>query len=85
MKTLPTWHATWKLIRFHDGSVKLFHLARDPKEQSNLKDEEPLIRQELEKQLQTILDRTDESIQPLDPNTLPENTLESLKALGYVN
>lgn len=75
----------WKLIRFHDGAAKLFHLTRDPREQVNLKNREPLLRRKLEKEIQQILDLIPESVQPLDPNTLPEDTLDTLKALGYVN
>jgi len=75
----------WKLIRYHNGAIKLFHLVQDPKEQVNLKEREPLIRRRLEKELQRILDQIPESVQPLDPGTLPEDTLDTLKALGYVN
>ena len=77
--------ADWKLILDVDsGEVQLFNLATDPGEQENLASSEPELAQRLRDDLLRFLagvatESNDSEHVPLD-----EETLERLRALGYV-
>lgn len=74
---------SWKAILWPGGTLELFDLARDPKEQNNLVDEES----ELEIEFRSLIDgwmsgHVNESNRSEVP--LTEEAQERLRALGYI-
>jgi len=74
----------WKVIIGDDGQSKLFNLKEDKREQNNLKGIEPFIFKDLKKKLMEASSR----LKRFDPGQekleLPTETINKLKALGYL-
>jgi arylsulfatase A-like enzyme len=72
----------WKLIhrRFHPGASELYRIDEDPREQRNVIDEYPEVREKLFK----YLEQPGIMIEELIPRAEDDEVTRRLKALGYI-
>jgi len=74
----------FKLIRSSRGEVELYELSRDPEEIRDLRSQQPGVAETLEKRLSALEARTP----PIHPSALNlelrDETVEALRAMGYL-
>lgn len=76
----------WKLIHFEDGTDLLFDLSADPQEQMNLAEKRPDITNPLRDRLFNMVhNQMKRAISVRPPDSIPEETLERLRSLGYID
>lgn len=74
----------WKLIRKADGVLELYDHATDPTEHNNVADANPTIVERLGLALEPYRDRANWGDAGVSSVEMNEQTIETLKSLGYV-
>jgi arylsulfatase A-like enzyme len=72
----------WKYIQTGDAGEELYHLASDPGENRNLRDERPDMASKLSGRLRQWMNEYPIHID--DPGPLNPELIENLRALGYM-
>ncbi|MEK7792875.1 MAG: sulfatase [Candidatus Hydrogenedentota bacterium] len=77
-------HENWKLIRKADGTLELYDHATDPTEHNDVAKANPTIVEELSLSLEPYRDRANWGDAGVSNVEMNEQTIETLKSLGYV-